>query len=179
MDTAGDKFEALARQVRYLSDRQEVLDCVNLYGRGLDRLDPELIRDAFHPGGIDNHASFVGTVDEFVPWAIEIESTFKLTHHGVSSHNCEIDGDVAHAESYIHFFVVMQDKPVIGAGGGRYIDKLERRDGKWALTIRRFLLDWTYEVPSSDWLGTEWSLFPPLRSHADISYQRPLEMPGG
>jgi len=173
------QFAELAARVQYLADRQEILDRITGYGRGLDRLDPDLIRSAFHGDGIDDHGAFVGKVDEFVPWAIECEAAFRLTHHGISSHSCEIDGDTAHCESYIHFFVAFSDRPVIGAGGGRYIDRLERREGRWAITVRRFVLDWTYEVPSSEWLGPEWSASLPKRSREDLAYQRPLQAPAG
>lgn len=176
---AGDEveFETLRRQVRHLSDRQEILDCINLYNRGLDRLDADAIRAAYHADGIDHHGPFLGTVDEFVPFAIEIEGTFAATHHGVSTHLCEIEGDVAHAETYVHFFVEMSDKPVIGAGGGRYLDRLEKRDGKWAIVIRRLAMDWTFEVPSSAWLGPDWAKFAGRRDRDDLAYQRPLQQP--
>jgi hypothetical protein len=35
------------------------------------------------------------------------------------------------------FFVRMADGKSVGAGGGRYIDMLQKRDGKWAITVRR------------------------------------------
>jgi hypothetical protein len=177
MPVSQDQFDTMARDVRYLRDRQEILDCINLYGRGLDRLDADLLRNAFHHDAIDNHGPFTGTVDEFVPFAIDCEAAFAQTHHGVSSHNCEIDGDIAHAESYVHFFVLMRDRPVVGAGGGRYIDRLERRNGTWAIVVRRLIMDWTYEVPSSDWLGSEWAKSPPLRNRDDYAFHRPLQVP--
>jgi hypothetical protein len=171
------EFAEWASKLQYLSDRQEILDCVNRYCRGLDRLDADLIRSAFHPDGIDDHGAFVGDVDEFVPWAIECEAPFKLTHHRVSGHSCDIDGDIAHAESYVMFTVVFPDKPVVGVGAGRYIDKLERRHGHWGITVRRFVMDWTYEAPQTDWLGAEWSASQPKRDRTDLAYQRPLEAP--
>src|SRR5580698_10968530 len=58
-------LETLAAQVRYLTDRQEILDCLNRYCRGLDRLDPELIASAYHPDAVDNHYTFVGGVAAF------------------------------------------------------------------------------------------------------------------
>lgn len=177
MAVSQEQFDLLAAEVRHLRDRQEILDCINIYGRGLDRLDTEPLWAAFHPDGVDNHGPFTGNVEAFVPFAIECESSFARTHHGVSSHNCEIDGDTAHAESYVHFFVLMRDRPVIGAGGGRYIDRLERRDGRWAIVVRRLIMDWTFEVPSSQWLGTEWDQFPPRRDRDDFAYHRPLTEP--
>ncbi len=171
------QLDELRREIRALRDRQEILDCVNAYGRGLDRLDATLIREAYHPDAIDNHGPFVGGVDEFVPFAIEIEGTFLATHHGITSHNCEIKGDVAHAESYVHFFVRMPDGARVGAGGGRYIDMLERRADKWAISIRRLLMDWTFLVPYDPWLGPDWEKHSGLRSPDDLSYERPLSPP--
>jgi hypothetical protein len=167
----------LKKQVTHLQDRQDILDCINAYGRGLDRLDADLIRNAYHHDAIDNHGPFVGGVDTFVPFAIEIESSFMTTHHGVSSHNCEIDGDSAHAESYVFFFVRMTDGNTVGAGGGRYVDKLEKRDGKWAISVRRLLMDWSIQVPYDPWLGADWERHVGTRDRQDLSYARPLPPP--
>jgi hypothetical protein len=165
------------RELRALRDRQEILQCINSYLRGLDRLDADLIRDAFHPDAIDNHGPFVGRTDIFVPWAIEIESSFLWTHHGLSTHTCTIDGDTAHTESYVHFYARLRDEKTVAAGGGRYIDKLERRGGKWAISIRRFFMDWSFVVPYDSWLGREWDDIRGRRDRADPSYERPLSVP--
>lgn len=41
-------------------DRAEIQDCLTRYVRGMDRLDRELARSAFHEGAIDDHVGFVG-----------------------------------------------------------------------------------------------------------------------
>ncbi|MGE5721717.1 MAG: nuclear transport factor 2 family protein [Sphingomonadales bacterium] len=171
------RVDELAAEVRHLRDRQAILDCINSYGRGLDRLDADLIRAAYHSDAVDQHGPFVGGRDAFVPFAIECEATFLVTHHGISSHNCEIDGDVAHAESYVHFFVLMPEGGTVGIGAGRYVDRLEKRDGAWALVVRRLLMDTTFEVPSSAWLGPDWDDPSGRRDRQDLSYQRPLAPP--
>jgi hypothetical protein len=158
-------------------DRQEILDCINSYARGLDRLDADLIRAAFHTDAIDNHGPFVGGREEFVKFAIDIESSFFWTHHGVTTHNCEVTGDVAHAESYVHFFVQTADRSTVAAGGGRYLDKLERREGRWALSLRKVFMDWSIQVPYSSWLGPDWEELRGRRDKQDDSYQRPLSPP--
>ncbi len=167
----------LAAEVRRLRDRQEILDCINAYGRGLDRLDAELIRNAFHRDAIDSHGAFVGGVDAFVPFAIEVEASHRLTHHGITSHNCEIDGDHAHAESYVIFFVRTQDGATIQGGGARYVDRLERREGRWGIVIRRVLFDFTFKLPYTDTMGPAWNVDVPRRDHGDASYERPLTIP--
>jgi hypothetical protein len=171
------QLKDLTAEVRRLRDRQAILDCINAYGRGLDRLDADLIRAAYHPDAVDQHGAFVGGVDEFVPFAIACEAGFLVTHHGISSHNCEIDGDTAHAESYVHFMVRFPDGQTVGCGMGRYVDRLERRDGRWAITVRRLVMDCSFEVPSSAWLGPEWEKLRGRRDRGDISYHRPLQRP--
>ncbi len=170
-------LQQLAAEVRRLRDRQEILDCINTYGRGLDRLDADLIRNAFHPDAIDSHGAFVGGVDEFVPFAIDVEAAHWLTHHGITSHNCEIDGDQAHAESYVLFFVRTRDGATIQGGGARYIDRLERREGGWAIAIRRVLFDFTFKLPYTDTMGPAWNVDVPRRDRTDASYERPLTIP--
>lgn len=176
-DARDTELQQLKNEVRYLRDRQEILDCINHYGRGLDRLDPELIRDAFHPDAADNHGPFVGGIPEFVKFAIEVESSFQWTHHGITSHNCEIDGDTAHAESYVYWFVKLPDGVTLAAGGGRYLDRLERRDGRWKIALRRLFMDWSFQTPVVSWLGPDWESVTGSRDRADPSYQRPLELP--
>jgi len=171
------EFAAIRAEVQLLRDRQDILDCINSYGRGLDRLDADLVRDAYHPDAIDQHGPFLGDVDAFVPFAIDIEASFSVTHHGITSHNCEVSGEEAHAESYVHFFARSADGTTIGAGGGRYIDRLEKRGGKWAITVRRLLMDWTFEVPYSEWLGPAWAQYGGVRDRTDLAYQRPLLAP--
>ncbi len=170
------EFDALRRELDSLRSRQEILDLINAYGRGLDRLDADLIRRAYHPDAVDNHGPFTGGVDAFVPFAIECEQFFANTHHGITSHNCEIQGDTAHAESYV-YFVVHMEADRIGLGYGRYIDRLERRDGKWAILVRHVIMDTTFEVPKSQWLGPDWEQLPARRDSGDMSYLRPLPIP--
>ena len=64
------EIQQLRAEVRFLRDRQDILDCVNRYGRGLDRLDAGLIEGAYHADAIDNHGPFVGPVPQFVKFAI-------------------------------------------------------------------------------------------------------------
>lgn len=177
MAVSEERFDSLMHEVRYLRDRQEIIDCINLYGRGLDRLDATLIRDSYHPDAVDHHGPFLGGIEAFVPFAIECESSFVATHHGITSHNCDIDGDVAHAESYVYFFVVQPGGAMLGSGFGRYIDRLERRDGRWAIVVRRLIMDCSFEVPRSAWLGDGWEDPCARRDEGDLSYQRPLARP--
>lgn len=170
-------IEDLVEEVRYLRDRQDICDVINAYCRGLDRLDPDILRGAYHEKAIDRHGPFLGERDEFVSWAIDLVAAFPMSHHSVTTHNCEIRGDRAWAESYCVFFTLMEDRETLGAGAARYIDELERRDRKWAIVKRTEIMDCCYQMPVVNWLDGPWTEIPSRQDRADLSYQRPLNVP--
>ncbi len=163
--------------LRRLIDRQEILDCIHRYCRGLDRHDDELLASAFHPDAIDNHGSWVGGRDEFVRWANHECHDGLLAHqHHVTTHNCEIDGDVAHTETYVLFIHRRGDERTVILGGGRYIDRLERRDRDWRIVRRRVAMDLSVTADGSGFAA--FGSYPGGRwDRSDLSYERPLETP--
>ena len=44
-------------RLQELCDGAEILDCLQRYARGIDRLDRELLRSAYHDGAIDDHVA--------------------------------------------------------------------------------------------------------------------------
>jgi hypothetical protein len=163
-------------QQRYLKDRQEILDCVYLYCRALDRHDRELMARVFHPDAIDNHGEWVGRAPEAIVWSDASLAAAWLSHsHHVTCHFCEIEGEVAHTESYLISFRRHKDGKTVVVGGGRYIDRFERRDGEWRIALRREVSDWkftadgsVFNIPDGFPQGT-WD-------RTDLSYMRPLRL---
>jgi hypothetical protein len=163
----------LEREVRQLRDRQAIGDCLNRYSRGLDRHDDELLSSVYHGDAIDHHGPpFLGPPRDFVPWAHKLHTDDYFSHqHYVTNNTVDIDGDVAHSE--IYFQAVLRRKDgLLDLRGGRYIDRLERRDGVWRVAGREVLVDWAsttggavLEMPTGTWDRT------------DVSYQRPLAVP--
>jgi SnoaL-like domain len=164
-------------ELRYLIDRQAILDCIHRYCRGLDRHDDELLESAFHPDAIDNHGSWFGGREEFVRWANHECHEGLLSHqHHVTTHNCEIDGDVAHTETYVLFIHRQGDRRTVLCGGGRYLDRLERRDGEWRIARRRLVMDLSGTLEGSGF--ESFADYPSGRwDRGDDSYERPLEIP--
>ncbi|MBZ9772404.1 nuclear transport factor 2 family protein [Mesorhizobium sp. CO1-1-8] len=165
-------------KVQYLLDRQEILDCMHRYARGVDRHDHELIRSVFHAEAIDNHGSFTGNVDEFLRWLGSVHDAHYASHtHNITSHSCEIDGNVAHAETYVIYSLRTKDSSEVRVGGGRYLDRLERRHGEWRILLRRMIVDWYFttdgtpfrQVLNKGYIMGRWD-------RSDLSYMRPLEM---
>ena len=83
-----------------LLDQQAIRDVLIRYTRGIDRMDPDLVRSCYHPDAHDDHGAFRGGTEEFVAWFQEALSFFERTMHFVGNQLVEVDGDVARAESY-------------------------------------------------------------------------------
>jgi SnoaL-like protein len=167
---------ALREQVQHLLDRQEIVACLNRYARGLDRHDAELLASVFHPDGIDHHGDFIGSRDEFVPWANALhEESWSAHTHFMAGHQLEIEGDVAHAETYVLVVLRRKDGSKVDLGGGRYIDRLERRDGEWRIAARELVLEWRAEA-DVETSGRALAYPHGTWDRSDPSYRRPFEL---
>lgn len=171
--------EELVQAVTILQDRQAIVDCLMNYCRGVDRLDRALLLSAYHADAIDDHGMFVGSPKEFADWAFNYHSEHQhSTQHIITNHCCELDGDTAHTETYWMFAAMNKLGAPLSLGGGRYIDRLEKRNGRWAIAARKCLVDWSGkpgEMPMPQaaidaFLATG----VPSRDRDDPSYQRPL-----
>lgn len=177
MSTAED-LEALRRDVRCLKDRQEILDCISRHARGHDRHDAELLTEAYHEDGIDEHGHAINPGPKYAQWANAIHSAgSKLHTHNITTHVCEIDGDVAHCESYVLVALLNKDEVSARLISGRYIDRLERRNGKWKIALRRSTVDVLIAGDASILkapIFIQQGYTKGTQDKRDVSYQRPL-----
>jgi SnoaL-like domain len=165
-------------KVQELADRAEILDCMHRYARGMDRFDRELVRSAYHDDAIDDHAMFVGVVDDFLDWAFAYHEGQTRHQHYLMNHTVDLDGDEAHAETYYLFVGTDRDPSApLRVVGGRYVDRLERRAGRWAIAARVCLVEWQTEAssglsqPALEFLAAIGTV---ARDRTDASYDRPL-----
>lgn len=145
--------EELERSVAELKDRQEIYQCLVRYSRGVDRLDRELLLSAYHEDAVDDHGMFVGGPREFADWVIDMHSSTHISQqHCLLNHSCELDRDVAHAETYYLFAGMNRRGQPLSLSGGRYVDRFEKRGGRWAIAARICVRDWAPldEVPDPD-----------------------------
>ncbi|MFI5718910.1 nuclear transport factor 2 family protein [Nocardia sp. NPDC051750] len=171
---------ALQRDVRYLADRLAILDCVATHARGCDRHDADLIAAAYHEDGVDEHGAAINSGPEYAEWANRAHAATSQVHtHNITTHTCEIDGDTAHAESYVVVILLGRDGRNVQVITGRYLDRLERRDGRWRIALRRSTVEAMFLADGS---VLQSSLFKKgaypvgTRNHEDLSYARPLTM---
>jgi hypothetical protein len=158
-------------QIQVMLDREEIVDCLHRYARGVDRLDRELILSAYHPDAIDSHGAFSGTPVEFVEWILPRQMTRKVSQHYITNHTIDIEGDVAHVETYFTATLVPKDGERVVFRGGRYIDRLERRNGEWRIAVRNVVGEWATLLDGAE----REERFPVgARDSTDMSYDRPL-----
>jgi hypothetical protein len=169
--------EKLAR-LEHLLDRQDILDCLVRFSRGMDRFDREHFLSAFHGDAIIAAGEFVGGPEDLYDWASALhEQGQSATHHNLLNHSCDIDGDVAHAETY-YLFVGRNRDETNWLAGGRYIDRLERRGGEWKIALRTNAIEWSGMLPATVIPFADVADIhlngAPARSREDLSYLRPL-----
>lgn len=99
------------------------------------------------------------------------------THHNLLNNTCDIDGDMAHSETYYLFATRNRDE-TNWVAGGRYFDRLVRCAGEWRIILRTNVIEWSGLIPT---LPLPFSDVPdihangaPARDRTDPSYHRPL-----
>ena len=169
--------EKLAR-LEALLDKQDIHECLTRFSRGMDRFDRDCFLSAFWPDGVMAAGPFVGTPEECWDWAIPMHEAGQIAHHhSLLNVTIEIEGDMAHSETYYIFAARNRDHSNWIAGG-RYVDRLERRDGDWRIAMRHNAIEWsgilpTMDIPFADVPGILENGIA-ARSKEDVSYIRPL-----
>ena len=164
-------LEELRRELRHLRDREAIRDAVQRHARGYDRRDRDYMASAYWPDAQVNYgAQYSGEPDGMIEWGIDIvkERTVTRLHH-MTTHTVEIEGDTAHAESYVIWTMLSPEKTLI-LGTGRYIDRLERRGDEWRIAVREFHAEVGATVTSS----SDPAAVESRQDPGDLSYVRPL-----
>ena len=128
-------FETMVRE---LYDRQKIREVVTNYCRGVDRMDRGLLLSCYHPDAIDDHGFFVGGPEAFWEWVNRYHNNAQASHqHIITNHTCDLDGETAHAETYWMMAGMDAKDFTLAIGGGRYLDRMEKRDGEWRIAARK------------------------------------------
>jgi hypothetical protein len=166
--------------LRYLADRQAIMDCAVAFSRGVNRRDRKLLRSVFHADAVDDHGFFVGNRDDFLDWIDTVYDRIAVTQHFVTNQTVDIDGDTAHAETYWIVANVFKESINVILRGGRYIDKLQRRKGVWAIVERVCLIEWNCNTSELEMPPDVLSMLAKsgvsTTDKSDPSYVRPLKI---
>ena len=173
-----DELSQLRDDVRYVKDRIAIMDCIALHARGTTATMSTLLTAAYHPDGVDEHGAAINAGPEYAAWANAVHGATSQAHtHNITTHTCEIDGDVAHCESYVLVALLTPDASMATVMSGRYLDRLERRDGTWRIAVRRATVDLAFAADARLLQSRAFKSqrYPKgVRDEHDLSYQRPL-----
>lgn len=175
------EIESLRQELRQLRDREEIRQLLYRYARGVDRSDINLIRSVFTEGGTNRHGGFDGPGEKFAELAVKGSRKVWdcVGNHHITNILIEVDdldANRARAEVYFIAFLPHADNghPELGIISGRYLDNLERQDGRWGVARRVVISDWTrIHIEGPEWeRNTEHGGYVGgRRGHADVSYE--------
>ena len=132
--------------------KESIRDLSRQYMRGLDRLEPALVRGAFHDNAQVDYGFFRGSAQDFVGFAMRALQDHLANHHFIGQMSIDLDGETAFGEIYFQAF-----HRIVEAGvekdlfiSGRYVDRYERRDGVWKIAFRAEVNDWARTEAAAD-----------------------------
>jgi len=141
-------------KLEYLMAREGIRDCLARYSQGVDRVDAQLLKSAYWPDAIEDHAgSYNGPA---YPWIDATISKFAELRHGwkvIGNPLIRVHGEDAQVESYIFAVNRMPtyraaDRDVFT--GARYLDHMQRRGDEWRILKRKAVVEWRREVEPVD-----------------------------
>jgi hypothetical protein len=137
-------------RLQRLLDESELRALSATYMRGLDRLDPALVRSVFADDATTHYGAFRGGPDEMPGMAMRALGAYATTQHLLGQITLVIDGDEATGEVYFQAFHQHATEGFDRFICGRYIDRYARREGRWLMTHRTEVVDWTRTEPTAD-----------------------------
>lgn len=170
----GKDIPSLEDKIRILWDHHEIDILLNRYCHGFDRCDMETAKGTHWPDAKVDYPGFVGPASGMCDHADGIHRTqFDSTQHYVTNNLVELDGDTAHAETYFIMAGRLKDSARCQQIGGRYVRRLERRDGEWRIAAAVCLVDWSSEEETLAAIRAVGGHA--ARDRSDPAYRRPLE----
>ena len=169
---AGNVADVGDRHLQQLLDKQACAEVMMTYCRAIDHLDEPLLRSVFHPDSYHRHGfegpssdaarpSLPGRPGDFVAYALGVLATHTHSHHQLGNIFIEIeaDGTTAYTEAYFTAYHRMRAKgdPKAGSNaydtemdfwvGGRYMDRMQKRESIWKIAYRVGMTDWMRTDP--------------------------------
>jgi hypothetical protein len=139
-----------------LADRLAIQDVLSFHSRGLDRLDTALLQACYWPEAEVDYGSYKGPAQQFAELVIPaLRGNYELTRHCLGNTLVELRGNRALAESSVNAGHLLPGAKEEMLFAGRYLDTLEKRDGRWKLLHRQVVMDWSRRHQVADERATE------------------------
>lgn len=157
-------MSASSDDLKVLVAHHKVRTCIVRLARGEDRRDAESVGASFWPDATVDFGIFSGSFDEYLAWVVPGSPAIAVTQHLLGQTHIELKDGAALAETHVTAYhrVDMGTEERDTVIGGRYLDRVEERDGEWRIAARTMLYDWFRDQGVSvDWsqglMGTPFS----------------------
>jgi len=155
-----------------------IQQCLGRAVLGNDLLDAAMWKSAYWPDATEDHGWYVGNAHRFIDETMGmLERDMDTTWHALGVPVIAVDGDEARSIACFTAYVRMKGAegtvPDDLISGGRYIDRLKKRDGIWRIAHRISKGDWIRVDPAS----YEWGK-PGLGGHVPQMGLRAADDPG-
>lgn len=131
--------------------KQDITEVLYRRARAGDRRDHALALSCYHEGATEEHEGFTGPAAEFLlersAYAPGKTPPTDSLVHMVTNVLIDLDGDEAAVEAY--HLCLMSGGGTDTVIGGRYLDRFAFRDGRWAITHRQVVFDWSRVEPAA------------------------------
>lgn len=125
--------------------REAIRAQLHNYCRAMDRRDDELGYAVWHEDGTADYGAevFQGLGRDFVDQVSRNHLRRTAHSHQLATIGIEVDGEVAASEAYATVRLVTESAQGVSAERfvGRYLDRWSRREGRWAIDHRVWVLD--------------------------------------
>ncbi len=159
--------------IQRVIDDYEIRQVLCRYTRGVDRGDAELVSSVYDPESTDDHGAYKGPGKDFGPYVTKaLAAHTESTSHTLNQSIIDIHHETAKAETWFVAYHVRKDgeQTYLDRFGGRYLDKLKKRNGAWLIIKRVVVRDWsvTEKVEGSYYRAEDFEAG--KRSKEDLAY---------
>lgn len=134
-----------AAAISALLDKQAIAGQLFNYCRAVDRLDIALGHQVFHDDATADYGAdlFQGSGRGVIDFICASHLHTVNHSHQICNSIVALDGEHAGSETYFHSAtrIMADDKLIQIRVYGRYLDRWERRDGRWAIIARKTIFD--------------------------------------
>ena len=167
-------------RVQELLDKQDITELLYRRSRASDRCDIDLALSCYHVDATEVHPGSESVLaHDFITkhsaMVTAKGANIYMMYHALLNMLIQVDGDKAFAETYN--LAMHREKTPEGDVefqiGGRLLDTLERRDGRWAIAHREIVMDWSHVGPIGKqfWDGMSHSVVLGVRGADDALYR--------
>lgn len=140
-----------ARTAERIADQLAISEIHATHSRGLDRHEPAAIKSCYWEDAQVDYGAFKGPAHTFADLVVPaLQDQYELTRHALSNTLFHFEGDSATTETYVHAAHLAPDASEETLVYGRYLDRLEKRDGQWKMAFRQVVIEWSNRYSVSD-----------------------------